>query len=127
MAWDHLSRCLGLRSLFFPSNNLIAADGRSVSRRSSFATALTVQLANPKLILFLAALVPQFLEPTHPIPPQLAVLGGIFMLSLHNHLLAAVDAGGTRPAIVSQSASNANCEPGQWSGDVRRSCRVATK
>src|ERR1700739_2529837 len=72
---------LGLRSLFFPSNSLIAADGGSVSGRSSFITALTVQLANPKLLLFLAALLPQFLDPTRPVAPQLAVLGPIFMLS----------------------------------------------
>jgi homoserine/homoserine lactone efflux protein len=97
---------LGLRSLFFPSNNLIAADGRPVSRRSSFATALTVQLANPKLILFLAALVPQFLDPTHPIPPQLAVLGGIFMLSdTIIYLLLSMLAARARPLLASPRAT----------------------
>jgi homoserine/homoserine lactone efflux protein len=72
---------LGLRSLFCPSSSLITADGASLSSRSAFATALTVQLANPKLLLFLAALVPQFLNPAHPLSPQLAILGATFMLS----------------------------------------------
>jgi homoserine/homoserine lactone efflux protein len=97
---------LGLRSLFFPSNSLLAADGRSASRRSSFVTALTVQLANPKLLLFLAALVPQFLDPTHPLAPQLAVLGGIFMLSdTIIYLLLSILAARARPLLTSPRAT----------------------
>ncbi|MBV8276437.1 MAG: LysE family translocator [Verrucomicrobia bacterium] len=97
---------LGLRSLLFPNNSLIAADGRSVSGRPSFVTALTVQLANPKLLLFLAALVPQFLDPTHSIPPQLAILGGIFMLSdTIIYLLLAMLAARARPLLASPRAT----------------------
>jgi homoserine/homoserine lactone efflux protein len=93
---------LGFRSLFFPSNSLIAGDGRSASGRSSFMTALTVQLANPKLLLFLAALVPQFLDPTYPIAPQLAVLGGTFMLSdTIIYLLLSMLAARARPVLAS--------------------------
>jgi homoserine/homoserine lactone efflux protein len=97
---------LGLRSLLFPSNSLLAEDGRSASGRSSFLTALTVQLANPKLILFLAALVPQFLDPAHPIAPQLAVLGGIFMLSdTIIYLLLSILAARARPLLTSPRAT----------------------
>ena len=97
---------LGVRSLFFPSNSLITADGSSVSRRSSFVTALTVQLANPKLLLFLAALVPQFLDPTRPIPPQLAVLGATFMLSdTVIYLLLSMLAARARPLLASPRAT----------------------
>jgi homoserine/homoserine lactone efflux protein len=97
---------LGLRSLFFPGNSLIAADGRSVSGRSSFVTALTVQLANPKLLLFLAALLPQFLDPTRPIAPQLAVLGPIFMLSdTVIYLLLSLLAARARPLLASPRAT----------------------
>jgi homoserine/homoserine lactone efflux protein len=97
---------LGLRSLFFPSNSLIAADGGSVSGRSSFITALTVQLANPKLLLFLAALLPQFLDPTRPVAPQLAVLGPIFMLSdTIIYLLLSMLAARARPLLVSPRAT----------------------
>jgi homoserine/homoserine lactone efflux protein len=97
---------LGARSLFFPSNSLIAADGRSVSGRSSFVTALTVQLANPKLMLFLAALLPQFLDPTGPIALQLAVLGPIFMLSdTVIYLLLSLLAARARPLLASPRAT----------------------
>jgi homoserine/homoserine lactone efflux protein len=97
---------LGLRSLLFPSNSLIAADGRSVSGRSSFVTALTVQLANPKLLLFLAALVPQFLDPARPVAPQLAVLGPIFMLSdTIIYLLLSMLAARARPFLASPRAT----------------------
>lgn len=97
---------LGLRSLFFPSNSLIGADGRSVSGRSSFVTALTVQLANPKLLLFLAALLPQFLDPSRPIALQLAVLGPIFMLSdTVIYLLLSLLAARARPLLASSRAT----------------------
>ena len=97
---------LGLRSLFFPNNSLIAADGGSVSGRSSFITALTVQLANPKLLLFLAALLPQFLDPTRPVAPQLAVLGPIFMLSdTIIYLLLSMLAARARPLLASPRAT----------------------
>ena len=97
---------LGARSLFFPSNSLIAADGRSVSGRSSFVTALTVQLANPKLMLFLAALLPQFLDPTRSIALQLAVLGPIFMLSdTVIYLLLSLLAARARPLLSSPRAT----------------------
>ncbi|MBV8099413.1 MAG: LysE family translocator [Verrucomicrobia bacterium] len=97
---------LGLRSLLFPSNSLIAADGRSVSGRSSFVTALTVQLANPKLLLFLAALLPQFLDPARPVAPQLAILGPIFMLSdTIVYLLLSMLAARARPLLASPRAT----------------------
>ncbi|HEX6567089.1 MAG TPA: LysE family translocator [Chthoniobacterales bacterium] len=97
---------LGARSLFFPSNSLISADGPSVSGRSSFVTALTVQLANPKLLLFLAALLPQFLDPSRPIALQLAVLGPIFMLSdTVIYLLLSMLAARARPLLTSPRAT----------------------
>jgi homoserine/homoserine lactone efflux protein len=97
---------LGLSSLFFPSNTLMAADGGSVSGRSSFITALTVQLANPKLLLFLAALVPQFLDLTHPVAPQLAVMGATLMLSdTIVYLLLAMLAARVRPLLASRRAT----------------------
>ena len=72
---------LGLRSLLRPASEFVDDLGSAVSGRKAFVTALTVQLANPKLMLFLAALVPQFVEIGRPVAPQLAVLGGTFMLS----------------------------------------------
>jgi homoserine/homoserine lactone efflux protein len=67
--------CLGLRSLLYPASEILAEN------RTAFVTAVTVQLANPKLLLFLVALVPQFIETGRPVTAQFAVLGATFMLS----------------------------------------------
>jgi homoserine/homoserine lactone efflux protein len=70
---------LGLRSLLYPASEIV--DERQSKGRKAFLTAVTVQLANPKLLLFLVALVPQFIEIGRPVAAQFAVLGGTFMLS----------------------------------------------
>ncbi len=70
---------LGLRSLFYPASEIVS-ESQSKDRKA-FVTAVTVQLANPKLLLFLVALVPQFIEIGQPMAAQFAILGGTFMLS----------------------------------------------
>jgi homoserine/homoserine lactone efflux protein len=70
---------LGLRSLLFPVSEIVG-ENRSKGGKA-FVTAVTVQLANPKLLLFLVALVPQFVEIGRPVAAQFAILGGTFMLS----------------------------------------------
>jgi len=47
---------LGLRSLLCPASEIVGED--QSTGRKAFVTAITVQLANPKLLLFLVALVP---------------------------------------------------------------------
>jgi homoserine/homoserine lactone efflux protein len=70
---------LGLRSSLFPVSEIVG-ENRSKGGKA-FVTAVTVQLANPKLLLFLVALVPQFVEIGQPVAAQFAILGGTFMLS----------------------------------------------
>jgi homoserine/homoserine lactone efflux protein len=70
---------LGLRSLLRPASEIVS-EGRSTGRKA-FVTAISVQLANPKLLLFLVALVPQFIEIGRPVAAQFAILGGTFMLT----------------------------------------------
>ena len=72
---------LGLRSLLYPPSEIVGKNGAARSERTAFVTAVTVQLANPKLLLFLFALVPQFIETGRPVTAQFAVLGATFMLS----------------------------------------------
>ena len=45
-----------------------------------FFQALMVNLLNPKVILFILAFLPQFVEPTRPILPQFLTLGVVFSL-----------------------------------------------
>ncbi|HZC35785.1 MAG TPA: LysE family translocator [Chthoniobacterales bacterium] len=89
---------LGLRSLFYPASEIVG-ESRDTGRKA-FSTAVTVQLANPKLLLFLAALVPQFIELGHPVAAQFTVLGGTFMLSdALVYLIVAMFAARARPLL----------------------------
>jgi threonine/homoserine/homoserine lactone efflux protein len=42
---------------------------------SAFRDGFTVQLANPKVVVFFTAVLPPFIDPARPIPAQLALLG----------------------------------------------------
>ncbi len=44
-----------------------------------FAQGVVTQILNPKVALFAIALLPQFLDPSRPIAPQVAVLGIVYM------------------------------------------------
>jgi homoserine/homoserine lactone efflux protein len=49
--------------------------------RRAFRFGLTTQLANPKIILFVGALLPQFVDASHPVAPQFVLLGATFIAS----------------------------------------------
>jgi homoserine/homoserine lactone efflux protein len=114
---------LGLRSLLFPSDNLVSEDGRFASGRGALTTALTVQLANPKFLLFLAALLPQFVDTSRPLAPQFAVLGGTFMLSDASvYLLLATFASRVRGFLANRRATRITsrvCGAGMLGAAVR--------
>lgn len=50
-------------------------DGRRV-----YLGALTLQMANPKALLFFLALLPQFIDPVQPVAPQMLILAATSML-----------------------------------------------
>jgi homoserine/homoserine lactone efflux protein len=62
----------------------------TVSATSAYTQGLLVALSNPKVLLFLGAFLPQFVNPAQPLIPQLAILATIFVLTL-----LTVDAGYT--------------------------------
>ena len=72
---------LGVRT-FRERRSLAAAIGATVAPRSgrrSFVEAFTVGATNPKTIVFLAAMLPQFVaRHSGSVPPQIMVLGAIF-------------------------------------------------
>jgi len=49
-------------------------------RRRVYLGALTLQLANPKALLFFLALLPQFIDPGRPVVPQMFILAATSML-----------------------------------------------
>jgi threonine/homoserine/homoserine lactone efflux protein len=72
---------LGVRSILERSKlgRPVAAE-RPGPRRSVFVDGLVVGLANPKAIVFLASILPQFVEPDGPpAAVQMALLGAVFV------------------------------------------------
>src|SRR5918999_4623383 len=51
-----------------------------ISRRRWFLQALTVSLSNPKVLLFLGAFLPQFVDKSGDVPLQLTVLAVTFVI-----------------------------------------------
>ncbi len=58
-------------------NHKVIADQ---NRKSIFAGALTLQLANPKALLFFLALLPQFIDPQSSVVMQMSILAATSML-----------------------------------------------
>jgi len=69
---------LGLRALL-SRGQAYAFDAPGAGGRA-FRLGLTTQLANPKIVLFFGALLPQFVDPVRPVAPQFAILGATFIV-----------------------------------------------
>jgi homoserine/homoserine lactone efflux protein len=74
LAWLGLQR---LRQCWFGNG---AIGERPVSGRSWFFQAFTVSLTNPKVLLFLGAFLPQFVDKSGDVPLQLTVLAATFVI-----------------------------------------------
>lgn len=70
---------LGVRALLDRGTGHVL-DARGSGRRA-FRLGLTTQLANPKVMLFFGALLPQFVDPARPAAVQFALLGATFITS----------------------------------------------
>jgi threonine/homoserine/homoserine lactone efflux protein len=73
-----------------------------VSRGNCYAQGVLVSLSNPKVMLFLGAFLPQFLDPRGDLILQLAVLATLFVV-----VLAAVDIGYTLAVARARTALSA--------------------
>jgi homoserine/homoserine lactone efflux protein len=76
---------LGMKALRSAgSMHSVALGGQSTGddgdRRGVYLGALTLQLANPKALLFFLALLPQFIDPSVPVVPQMLILAATSML-----------------------------------------------
>lgn len=56
---------------------LVAEAGPLPSSSRAFRDGLVVNLSNPKVILFILALVPQFIDPARPVLPQFLACGAV--------------------------------------------------
>lgn len=66
---------LGLRHLITSYSGAPASGLARVSLRALWLRGFITSAANPKAVVFFAALFPQFLHPGEPLAPQIAVLG----------------------------------------------------
>jgi homoserine/homoserine lactone efflux protein len=76
---------LGIRALRSANSMHAVALDRTTkekerSLRGVYLGALTLQLANPKALLFFLALLPQFIDPAIPVVPQMLILAATSML-----------------------------------------------
>jgi homoserine/homoserine lactone efflux protein len=71
---------LGLKMLIKPGGPVDTTAEAGDRGIGNFLQGLFTQLANPKAIVFFAALLPQFVDPTRPVAIQLLVLGVISIL-----------------------------------------------
>lgn len=69
---------LGVRALL-TRGQAYAFDAPGAGGRA-FRLGLTTQLANPKIVLFFGALLPQFVDPARPVALQFAILGATFVV-----------------------------------------------
>ena len=67
----------GLRLLFDHNDAVLTPENALNDHKSHhlFFSGFTLQISNPKAILFFSALLPQFLNPHAPIVPQIVILG----------------------------------------------------
>ncbi len=66
---------LGLLAIFSKSGGLQVNQGQPQSRTIMFVKGFVVEFANPKALLYFAAILPQFLDVSAPIAPQVLVMG----------------------------------------------------
>jgi homoserine/homoserine lactone efflux protein len=71
---------LGVRALL-ERGTPFSFEGAPGGKRRAFRLGLTTQLANPKIIVFFGALLPQFVDPARPAALQFVLLGATFIVS----------------------------------------------
>ncbi|MEM6638581.1 MAG: LysE family translocator [Pseudomonadota bacterium] len=66
---------LGAGALVGSSGGLSIEPGREAGVRALFTKGFIVEFANPKALLYFAAILPQFLDPSQPVLTQLLIMG----------------------------------------------------
>lgn len=97
---------LGLSAIFSQSGGLKVVVGARETRRTLFVRGFIVEFANPKALLYFAAILPQFFNTTAAIAPQIAIMGlttlilDIVVYSAYAYLGQTITQSGVKPWIV---------------------------
>jgi threonine/homoserine/homoserine lactone efflux protein len=75
--WAGVAYLLWLAWKILRASNGTAGSVAPVRPARAFSAAMMVNLSNPKVILFVLALLPQFTDPARPVLPQFLILGGV--------------------------------------------------
>ena len=97
---------LGLSAIFSQSGGLKVEAGAPEDRRTLFVKGFIVEFANPKALLYFAAILPQFLDTSAPIAPQIAIMGlttlvmDVIVYSAYAYLGQSITRSGVKPWVV---------------------------
>ncbi len=97
---------LGVSAILSKSGGLQVNQGKRASARALFFNGFVVEFSNPKALLYFAAILPQFLDVTAPIAPQIFIMGlttlvlDITVYSTYAFLGASIARRGVKPWIV---------------------------
>ena len=97
---------LGLSAIFGKSGGLQVEAAARDTGYKLFTTGFVVEFANPKALLYFAAILPQFIDPALPILPQIAIMGlttlvlDVVVYSAYAQLGQTITRSGLRPWIV---------------------------
>lgn len=71
---------LGLRLIFSKSGSHVGVANQRRSKKSLFWQGFITSAANPKAVIFFAALFPQFINPSEPLLHQFAILSATYLI-----------------------------------------------
>ena len=97
---------LGAGAILGTAGGLKIGRGASMPRHKLFAQGFVVEFANPKALMYFAAILPQFINPADPILPQILIMGGVTVVidlsvyTAYAYLAHRVIEGGIKPRII---------------------------
>lgn len=98
---------LGGMAIFSKSGGLIVRAGAEKKRRSLYVHGFIVEFANPKALLYFAAILPQFLDISRPIATQFLIMGAtafvmqVIIYSAYAYMGDRLTRGGVKAWVVS--------------------------
>ncbi|MGB0907741.1 MAG: LysE family translocator [Maricaulaceae bacterium] len=97
---------LGLSAIFSPAGSLGVSSGAKEKSSTLFIKGFVVEFANPKALLYFAAILPQFIDMSRPVILQLMIMGGITVIldlsiySVYSYLAKRLTSDGVKKGVI---------------------------